>query len=122
MVIEPDGDGFKVVGRPRIEVKDVATGTGSKRERDEDLEEEKKRVKLDDQEREEPNPLSESSPVKPKADLPHEEGQTDTKPSEPTASSTRTKGKGDIFLAEGVREKLASTLDVSPPPQGPMYG
>ena len=121
MIIEPDGDGFKVVGRPRIEVKDVPTGTGSKRERDEDLEEEKKRVKLDDQEREEPNTLLGSNPVKPQADLPQDDGRIETKANEAT-SSTRAKGKGDIFLAEGVRDKLASTLDVSPPPQGLIYG
>jgi len=117
MIIEPDGDGFKVVGRPGIEVGDEAKDTGAKREREEDLDGENKRVKLDDQEGEDqPNPLLESGAVN-GADSPREEGRIETKPSEPTLSSTTPKGKGDIFLAEGVRERLASTLDVSPPPQ-----
>jgi hypothetical protein len=117
MTIEPDGDGFKVVGRPNTEVENEAYQTGAKREREEELGEENKRVKLDGQkEEEQSDPLSKSSVVTPQADLPQDEGQIETKPSEPTTSS-RAKGKGDIFLAEGVREKLASTLDVSPPPQ-----
>jgi hypothetical protein len=123
MIIEPDGDGFKVVGRPEIEVEDEAKAIGAKREREEGLDEENKRVKLDGQEGDDqPNPLSDSSTGKPQADLPQEEGRIETKPTEPPTSSTRAKGKGDIFLAEGVRQELANTLDVSLPPQGPMHG
>jgi E3 ubiquitin-protein ligase UBR7 len=122
MIIEPDGDGFKVVGRPEIEVEDEAKAIGAKREREEGLDEENKRVKLDGQEGDDqPNPLLESSAVT-GADSEQEEGRIVTKHSGSTTASTRAKGKGDIFLAEGVREKLANTLDVSPPPQGPIYG
>jgi len=117
MIIEPDGDGFKVVGRPEVELEGKANDTGAKREREEEIDEENKRVKLDDQEeKDQTNPLSESSAVT-RADLPQEDGRIETIPSEPTTSSIRANGKGDIFLAEGVREKLASTLDVSPPSQ-----
>jgi hypothetical protein len=115
MIIEPDGDGFKVVGRPEIEVEDEAKAIGAKREREEGLDEENKRVKLDGEvDKDQPNPLLESSAITPQADLPQEEGGIETKPNESTTSSTRAKGKGDIFLAEGVRQELASTLDVSP--------
>jgi E3 ubiquitin-protein ligase UBR7 len=118
MIIEPDGDGFKVTGRPEVEVGDKAKDTGAKRKREEGLDEENKRVKLDGQEGDDqPNPLSDSSTGKPQADLPQEEGRIETKPTGPTTASTRAKGKGDIFLAEGVRDKMADTLDVSPPPQ-----
>jgi E3 ubiquitin-protein ligase UBR7 len=119
MIIEPDGDGFKVIGRPKIEVEDKAKAIGAKREREEGLDEENKRVKLDGEaEKDQPNPLLESSAITPQADLPQEEGRIETKLSEPTTSSRAT-GKGDIFLAEGVREKLANTLDVSSPLQVP---
>jgi E3 ubiquitin-protein ligase UBR7 len=122
MIIEPDGDGFKVVGRSNIEVGDKATEIGAKREREEGLDKENKRVKLDGEaEKDQPNPLSESSAVT-GVDSQQEEGRIETKPSEPTTSSPRAKGKGDIFLAEGVREKLASTLDASSPLQIPTHG
>jgi E3 ubiquitin-protein ligase UBR7 len=118
MIIEPDGDGYKVVGRPKIEVEDKAEDTGAKRERDEETNEDNKRVKLDGgAEKDQPDPLSDSSTIIPQADIPQEEGPVETK-----TSSTSAKGKGDIFLAEGVREKLASTLDVSSPPQSPTQG
>jgi len=117
MIIEPDGDGFKVVGRPQTEVGDQAKEIGVKREREEESDGENKRLKLDAQEgKDKPTPLSDSSAVT-GADLSHEAGRAETKPSEPTASTIRTKGKGDIFLADGVRDKLASTLDVSSLPQ-----
>jgi E3 ubiquitin-protein ligase UBR7 len=118
MIIEPDGAGFKVVGRPQIEVKGEEKDMGAKREREEETDEDNKRLKLDGQEREDrPHPLLGSRTITPQADLPQEEDRIETRPNEPKTSSTRTKGKGDIFLAGGVREKLANTLDVSPPPQ-----
>ena len=117
MIIEPDGDGYKVVGRPQTEVGDQAKDIGVKREREEESDEENKRLKLDAQEgKDQPTPLSDSSAVT-GADLSQEAGRVEKKPSEPTASIMRTKGKGDIFLAEGVRDKLAGTLDVSSLPQ-----
>jgi len=117
MIIEPNGDGFMVVGRPGIEVGNEAKDTGAKREREEETDGESKRVKLDGQAETAADPPLQSSAITPQADLQQEDDRIETKPSEPTSSSTGHKGKGDIFLAEGVREKLASTLDVSPPPQ-----
>jgi hypothetical protein len=115
MIIEPDGDGFKVVGRPKIEAEAEVNATGAKRQREEETGKENKRVKLDDtEEKDQPIPVSQSSAVTAGTDLPQENGVVETNSNEPTTSSTGTKGKGDIFLAEGVRDKLASALDVSP--------
>jgi len=122
MIIEPDGDGYKVVDRPRSEVGDQAKDTGVKREREEESDGENKRLKLDAQEgKDQPTPLSDSSAVT-GTDLSQEAGWVETKPSEPTASTMKIKGKGDIFLADGLRDKLASTLDVSSLPQAAVRG
>ena len=122
MIIEPDGDGYKVVGRPQTEVGDQAKEIGVKREREEESDGENKRLKLDAQEEEhQPAPLSDSSAVT-GVDLSHEAGRVETKPSEPTAFTMKIKGKGDIFLANGVRDQLANTLDVSSLPQVAVRG
>lgn len=113
MTIVPEGDGFKVAGRPRTGGDEVNEGR-AKREREEDTEEENKRARLDG--REEPETHPEVTCTKPDLDdaVPEKEKEVVASASASTTPD-KLEGKGDIFLSEGVRENLAATLDVSPP-------
>lgn len=97
MTIEPDGEGYKVVGRLVAPISGE-TETGAKRERPDE-------------------PLSPNK----KAKIERENGdmtinaQTGAKADAETETTNAGKGKGDVFLAHGIRERLQDELDVSNP-------
>lgn len=94
MIIEPGSDGqFIVIGK----VSETVT-TGVKRDRSDDKEE-AKRVRLQD---------GTSSTAEPEQKPPRE--KSEEPPSK--ADTTDRKGLGDVFLAHGIRDRLAKELDV----------
>jgi hypothetical protein len=112
MVIEPEGDGWKVAGRPS-DAGDEAQPSGSKRDREEEKNGQNKRVKLDEEHKTDSHTShSPSSKAISTADLPDQKEDT-IKIEASSLESTRPRGKGDVFLAEDIRERLSATLDVS---------
>jgi E3 ubiquitin-protein ligase UBR7 len=98
MTIEPDVEGFKVVGRISI---DTTEEKGLKRERTDTVEGPIKKIKTEEGQgvvEEESNRDARKASVEEESDSP------------PT--KVKTGGRGDIFLCHGVRDILRSELDV----------
>ena len=114
MTIVPDGEAYRVIGRLEAKPDDAATENGVKRERTEEADGQNKRVKLDEVSGGDTSSakLEEAEVKRPGKDETVKEandiGQTVT-----TAAEV-PKGKGDVFLADGIREKLQAELDVRP--------
>jgi hypothetical protein len=107
MTIVPQGEAYRVIGRPEDNA--VATEIGAKRERADEEDGQNKRVKLNEEEA--PSTKAEGAD----SSCPEDETvKTDLSQSVKAPSGT---SKGDIFLADGIREKLQAELDVCCPPR-----
>lgn len=106
MIVEPTDEGtFVVIGRSEVVV------TGAKRE-NEGEEQEGKKARLDDGAATVAKPEQGASDDKPTS-----EEKPATEPASEEKRKATRKGSGDLFLAHGVRPRLAKELDVSPPHQ-----
>lgn len=85
MIIEPRGSSWVVIGRSIRLDGEVEVGLGEKRGPEEN-EEASKRIKLDD--------------------------GSDVREGDVSSNNEKRKGKGDVFLAHGVRNRLKFQLDV----------
>lgn len=85
MIIEPRGSSWVVIGRSIRLDGEVEVGLGEKRGPEEN-EEASKRIKLDD--------------------------GSDVREGDVSSNNKKRKGKGDVFLAHGVRNRLKFQLDV----------
>jgi E3 ubiquitin-protein ligase UBR7 len=107
ITIVPEGEAYRVIGRP--EDRADATEFGAKRERADEEDGQNKRVKLDEEEA--PSTKVEDA----ESSRPEDEtAKNDISQSVKAPSGT---SKGDIFLVDGIREKLQAELDVCSPPR-----
>jgi len=114
MTIVPDGEAYRVIGRLEAKPDDAATENGVKRERTEEADGQNKRVKLDEDSGEDTpsTKLEEAKSTRPGKDETVEEANDPIQTA--TTAAEVPKGKGDVFLADGIREKLQAELDVRP--------
>lgn len=85
MIVEPRGSSWAVIGRSIRQDDEAEVGLGEKRSPEENKEK-SKRIKLDD--------------------------RSDAREGDVSTDNEKRKGKGDVFLAHGVRNRLKFQLDV----------